>query len=308
MKYKDYYKTLGIGRNASGDEIKRAYRKLAHKYHPDVSKQADAEARFKEINEANEVLKDPEKRAAYDALGGQWRAGQDFRPPPDGFRSRHDFHFNTDNNGDFSDFFSSIFGGPSGRSGGFRSSRGNDRTLRVKITLEQAYRGATQRLELPADGQPGTGQNVGDTRSLNVRIPAGVTQGQKIRLAGQGQAGAFGGAKGDLYLEVEIRPHALYQLEGKDLILHLPITPWEAALGATIAVQSMGGEINLKIPAGSQSGKRLRVKGRGMPGNPPGDEYILMEIELPPADTEKAKAFYRRMAEELPFNPRARRH
>lgn len=304
MKYKDYYKILGVERGASQDEIKRAYRKLARKYHPDVSKQADAEARFKEVNEANEVLKDAEKRAAYDSLGNQWRAGQDFRPPPGGFRSRQDFHFDDGDGADFSDFFSSIFGGPSGRSGGFKG-RGSDQTLRVKISLDEAYHGATRRLDIGAD-RAAPGQVGAEKRSLNVRIPAGVTQGQKIRLSGQGQAGMFGGPKGDLYLEVDIQPHRLYRVEGKDLTLHLPITPWEAALGATIAVPTMNGEINLKVPAGSKSGRKLRAKGRGMPGSPPGDQYIVLEVETPPADSEQAKQFYRRMAEELPFNPRER--
>jgi len=304
MKYKDYYKILDVPRDATQDDIKRAYRRLARKYHPDVSKETDAEARFKEVNEANEVLRDPKKRATYDALGSNWRAGQEFRPPP-GSGFRQDFRFDTDDLGQFSDFFSSIFGGVGVRGAGggasFRPSRGHgrDQNARVRITLEEAYSGGTRRVRLEAQ-YPG-----GEARTLNVRIPAGITSGQKIRLAGQGQPGLTGGARSDLYLEVEIQPHRFYQLDGRDLILHLPVTPWEAALGGTIAVPTPGGTVNLKIPAGSRSGRKLRLKGRGLPGEPPGDEYVVLEIQVPPADSEEAREFYRRMAREMPFDPRA---
>ncbi len=313
MEYKDYYKPLGVERNASQDDIRKAYRRLARKYHPDVSKVANSEARFKEINEANEVLKDPEKRATYDALGNQWHAGQDFRPPPGGGAQFHrEFRFDGGDNGQFSDFFSSLFGGMGnfGESsgGGFRPSpsRGSDQSAKVRISLEDAYHGATRRLHLDLPQPDTRGRIDSRPRTLNVRIPAGMSSGQKIRLAGQGQPGPMNGPKGDLLLEVELEPHPLYEVESKDLTLRLPIAPWEAALGATMAVPTLGGAVNLKIPAGSRTGGKLRLKGRGLPGEPPGDEFVLLEIQTPAADSEQARNFYLRMAEELTFNPRAK--
>jgi curved DNA-binding protein len=321
MEYKDYYKILGVSRDASKDDIKQAYRRLARKYHPDVSKEPDAEARFKEINEANEVLKDPEKRAAYDALGSDWRAGQEFRPPPGGGGYRREYHFTSDDVdvGGFSDFFSSLFGGGLGdafrRSGGragfggrgediFRH-RGQDQTARVEISLEEAFRGTTRELRLETPEPDDQGRIRVRTRTLKVRIPAGVSQGRQIRLAGQGTPGVGGAEPGDLYLEVDLRPHRLFQAEGRDILLRLPVAPWEAALGATVRVPTLGGAVSLKIPPGSQSGKRMRLKGRGLPGNPPGDQYVLIEIAAPPADTEAKKEAYRRMAEAFDFDPRA---
>ncbi len=304
MKYKDYYKILGVPRDASQYDIKRAYRKLARKYHPDVSKEADAEARFKEVNEANEVLKDAQKRATYDALGSNWHSGQEFRPPPGGGGFRQEFRFDTDGMGQFSDFFSSLFGGVDlggmgARGGGMRASRGSDQTAKIRISLEEAYNGGTRGLRLdPAEAGARTG------RTLNVRIPAGVTAGQKIRLSGQGQPGRMGGANGDLLLDVEFQTHKLFRAEGKDLHLNLPVAPWEAAMGASIPVPTLGGAVNLKIPPGSKSGAKLRLKGRGLPGDPAGDEYVILQIQVPPADTEAAKEFYRRMQKELPFDPR----
>ncbi|HYN79339.1 MAG TPA: DnaJ C-terminal domain-containing protein [Lamprocystis sp. (in: g-proteobacteria)] len=310
MEYKDYYRTLGVARDASPDEIKRAYRKLARKYHPDVSKEPNAEARFKEVNEASEVLRDAEKRAAYDALGKDWRAGQDFRPPPGG--AHQDFHFTPGDAADFSDFFSSLFGrefrgGPgSGPGGGApRKRRGQDQTVQIQIDLDDAYQGATRQLQLQipevgADGHPTT-----HARTLSVRIPPGVTQGQQIRLTGQGGPGMHGGPAGDLYLEVDIKPHRHFTPEGRDIQLRLPITPWEAALGATVPVPTLGGAVNLKVPPGSQSGQRMRLKGRGLPGTPAGDEFVVLEIVVPPAKTDEAKRVYEHMAEHLHFNPRA---
>jgi curved DNA-binding protein len=304
MEYKDYYKTLGVARDATQAEIKRAYRKLARKFHPDVSKEADAEARFKEINEANEVLHDPEKRAAYDALGSSWHAGQDFRPPPGGVH--HDFHFGADEAAEFSDFFSSIFGrefhpGAQGQ----RRRRGQDQTARIAIDLEDAYRGATRQLRLDIPEIGPDGRITSRSRTLNVRIPPGVTQGRQIRLAGQGGPGINGGHAGDLYLEIAINPHRFFTTDGKDIHLRLPIAPWEAALGASVSVPTLGGTVNLKVPPGSQSGQRLRLKGRGLPGEPAGDELVMLEIVTPPATTDTAKAAYREMAERLHFNPRA---
>ncbi|NEV62010.1 DnaJ C-terminal domain-containing protein [Thiorhodococcus minor] len=305
MQYKDYYKTLGVARDATQDQIKRAYRKLARKYHPDVSKEPNAEGRFKEINEANEVLRDPEKRAAYDALGSGWRAGDDFRPPP-GAGGYRDFHFETDQPGDFSDFFSSIFGRAFGGEGREpKRHRGRDHSIKLAISLEDAFQGATRQIKVQVPDNGVGGQAATQSKTLNVRIPAGVTQGRQIRLAGQGSAGRHGGPAGDLFLEIDLKPHAHFTPEGKDIQLRLPIAPWEAALGATVTVPTLGGSVNLKIPAGSQSGKKLRLKGRGLPGSPAGDEIVVLEIAAPPANTEAARELYRKMAEQLPFNPRA---
>lgn len=306
MEFKDYYDTLGVKRDATQDEIKRAYRKLARKYHPDVSKEADAEAHFKQIGEAYEVLKDAEKRAAYDQLGANWQAGQDFRPPPDwdqGFEHRGDGI----SDAEFSDFFESLFGharAQRGRGQGGFHARGSDSHARVQIDLEDAYQGGNRVLtlthsELGADGRPALKQ-----RTLNVRIPKGVHQGQHIRLAKQGGAGIGEGAKGDLYLEIEFARHPVYHVEGKDVYLDLPVTPWEAALGANIKVPTPTGRVDLKIPANSVSGRKLRLKGRGIPAKQAGDLYVVLQVVLPPADTETAKQAYRELKQALDFNPR----
>ena len=312
MEYKDYYKTLGVARDASPEGIKRAYRKLARKYHPDVSKEGDAEARFKEVNEANAVLSDPEKRAAYDALGSGWHAGQEFRPPPGGGGRYREYHAGPDDLGDlgdFSDFFSSIFGQ------GFREAeararrphrrRGQDQTTRITIDLEEAYRGGSRHLALEVPEIGADGHILSRQRTLNVKIPAGVTQGRQIRLAGQGAPGIHGGEAGDLYLEIEINPHRHFTPDGKDILLRLPIAPWEAALGATVSVPTLGGTVNLKVPPGSQCGQRLRLKGRGLPGNPAGDELVLLEIVAPPVTNEAIRQAYEHLAEQAAFNPRA---
>ena len=309
MQYKDYYKTLGLPRGASQEEVKRAYRKLARKYHPDVSKERDAEARFKEVNEAYEVLKDSEKRQAYDQLGAGWRAGQDFRPSPQ-WETRFNFRggFPGAEHTGFSDFFESLFGrtgGGAGRRGGFRA-RGGDERAGISISLEDAYHGGIRTIELQVSDTDALGRVSNSTQTLRVKIPAGITDGQEIRLAGKGRAGSGGGPRGDLYLEVEIQPHELYRLEKRDVLLDLPITPWESALGATVAVPTLGGEVDLKIPAGFQSGRKLRLKGRGLPGHPVGDQYVVLQIVTPRADTEAARSFYERMARELPFQPRSK--
>jgi curved DNA-binding protein len=326
VEYKDYYKILGVDRGASQDEIKRAYRKLARKYHPDVSKEPDAEARFKEVNEANEVLKDPEKRAQYDALGTGWQAGDEFRPPPGhgagarpGSRGwQRAERMSPEEAAQFSDFFSSIFGdlggmggmggdgGFTGRAGGF-ASRGADQTARVRVSLEDAYHGATRQLSLEVPEIDAQGRVASRTRTLNVRIPPGVTEGQQIRLAGQAGGGVGGGEPGDLYLEVEFAPHPVYRAEGRDIHLRLPIAPWEAALGATVGVPTLGGKVSLKVPAGAQSNQRLRLKGRGLPGKTPGDVYVQLEIVNPPATDANAKAAFEQLAERFKaFNPRAK--
>ncbi|MGB5540044.1 MAG: DnaJ C-terminal domain-containing protein [Gammaproteobacteria bacterium] len=312
MEFRDYYRIMGVARDATQDEIKRAYRKLARKYHPDVSKEPDAEVRFKEVGEAYEVLKDPEKRAAYDQLGANWKAGQDFKPPPD-WDQGFEFHgggFTGADAAGFSDFFESLFGrdfaaGARAHAGGYHA-RGEDTHARVMIDLEDAYQGATRALtlkhtELGADGRPHLRE-----RTLNVRIPKGVSQHQHIRLAGQGGAGVGKGGAGDLYLEVEFRPHPFYHVEGRDVFLDLPVAPWEAALGATVKAPTPNGAVDLKIPAGSASGRKLRLKGRGIPGQSPGDLYVVLQIALPPAGTEEARAAWRELEKQLHFNPRAR--
>ena len=307
MEYKDYYKIMGVDRKATQDEIKRAYRKLARKYHPDVSKEADAELNFKELGEANEVLKDPEKRAAYDQLGANWDAGQGFHPPPDwgsGFESRGAPPGGGEQ--DFSDFFESLF--ERGRSPGGGSSfhmHGEDHHAKILIDLEDSFKGASRSISLQMPEVTPEGHVVTHKRTLKVSIPKGIRQGQQIRLAGQGAAGMGSGKVGDLYLEIEFSPHRHYRVEGADVYLELPLAPWEAALGASVKVPTPAGAIDLKIPPDSQAGKKLRLKGRGIPAKTPGDLYVVVQIVLPPADDEKARAIYKRMQEELEFAPRA---
>ncbi len=314
MEFKDYYKIMGVERNATQDEIKRAYRKLARKYHPDVSKEPDAEARFKEVGEAYEVLKDPEKRAAYDQLGANWKAGADFNPPPD-WDAGFEFGgggFTAGDAGDYSDFFESLFGRGfggvhtgGGRRRGFHA-RGEDHHAKVLIDLEDAFNGATRSITLRHPELDSSGHVVTRERTLNVKIPKGVKEGQRIRLAGQGAPGIGDGPAGDLYLEIGFNPHPLYRVEGRDLYLDLPVAPWEAALGATVKTPTPGGPVDLKIPAGTRSGQKLRLKGRGIPGKPPGDIYVIPQIVLPPANTDNARALYEKMKRELAFNPRAK--
>ncbi|EDN66495.1 curved DNA-binding protein [Beggiatoa sp. PS] len=305
MEYKDYYKILDISRNASQDEIKRAYRKKARKYHPDVSHEKNAEQQFKEIGEAYEVLKDTEKRAAYDQLGTRWRSGEEFRPPPG-------WNFDFEQGGfretsvDFSDFFENLFGGTVRQKRHHRvRTAGEDQQTKIAITLEEAYQGTTRAIHLQVPKMNANGQRVNQTRTLNIKIPTGIIEGQKIRLGGQGGTSMSGGTNGDLYLEIEFQSHRLYHAEGRDIYLTLPITPWEAALGSTIAVPTLGGNVDMKIPAGSQSGQKLRLKERGFPGQPPGDHYIELKIVTPNANTETERSFYHQMAQEFSFNPRA---
>lgn len=293
MEYKDYYKILGVARDASQDEIKKAYRKLARKYHPDVSKEANAEDKFKEVGEAYEVLRDEQKRAQYDQFGSNYRHGQSFNPPPG-----WDDHAGFGGGGNFSSFFENMFGGMGGMGGGMGDNffaRGEDVNAKITISLEDAFNGATKTIRRPAGAsQSGT---------INVKIPAGIASGKKIRLSGQGKSGG-GGKSGDLYLEVNVAPHRYFRLEEKDVYLDLPIAPWEAALGAKVTVPTLAGKINLTIPAGARSGQKMRLKGRGLPGKEPGDEFVVLQIIVPPADSDKAKKLYQQMAEEMAFNPR----
>ncbi|MEN8175588.1 MAG: DnaJ C-terminal domain-containing protein [Pseudomonadota bacterium] len=314
MEYKDYYKIMGLGRDATQDEIKRTYRKLARKFHPDVSKEPSAEERFKEIGEAYEVLKDPEKRVAYDQLGSGWQAGEQFRPPPD-WGTGFEFSGGGFRQGDasaFSDFFEALFG--RGFRGGVAQpgtgaafhAQGADHHARVLIDIEDAYHGTIRRISLRVPEVDAQGRVTTRERSLNVRIPKGVRPGQQIRLSGQGGTGTGKGRAGDLYLEVAFRPHPLYQVDGRDVFLTLPVAPWEAALGATVKVPTPSGVVDIKVPAGSASGRRLRLRGRGIPGDPAGDLYAVLQVVLPAADSESARQLYRDMEQQLGFNPRAR--
>ena len=312
-EYKDYYKTMGVARDVGQDELKRVYRRLARKYHPDVSKEKDAEARFKEVQEAYEVLKDPEKRAAYDQLGSNWRQGQDFRPPPDWGQN---FEFSGSafggEEGGFSDFFSSLFGQRAGARGGRGGGggrgfamAGDDQVATIEIDLEDAYRGGAKTIELKSQQLGDDGRVSMQPRTLKVTIPAGITEGKRIRLAGQGSPGHGGGPAGDLYLEIKFSKHRQFDVDGRDVTLTLPVAPWEAALGATVPTPTLGGPVDLRIPANAKAGQRMRLKGRGLPGTPPGDQYVVLKIVLPPADTEEARELYEQMQRELPFDPRA---
>jgi len=311
MEYKDYYEIMGVKRDATQDEIKRAYRKLARKYHPDVSKESDAEARFKEVGEAYEVLKDPEKRAAYEQLGAQWQAGQDFRPPPDwdtGFEFSGGGY--TGGNADHSAFFEELFGrgfAQQGATGGRRSfhMHGEDHHARVLIDLEDSFSGATRSISLRVPEVTEDGHVTTRDRTLNVSIPKGIRPGQQIRLAGQGAPGLGGAESGDLFLEVEFRDHSLYRVDGADIYLDLPVAPWEAALGASIKVPTPSGPVDLKIPADSNQGRKLRLSGRGLSGKTPGDMYVVLQVSLPPADSDVARQLYEQMQDQLGFNPRA---
>jgi len=308
VEFKDYYKVMGVARDATDAQIKQAYRKLARKYHPDVSKEKDAEARFKEVGEAYEVLKSPEKRAAYDQLGKDYRPGQDFRPPPNWDSG---FEFSGPGPGDesHSDFFDALFGAQAragrGRRAEARPGRGEDHHAKVMLDLQASLNGGTRSFTLRMPEIDAEGRLVSKERTLNVQVPKGILAGQQIRLAGQGERAHGDGTPGDLYIEVEFQPHPQYRVDGRDLYLELPVAPWEAALGATVKTPTPGGDVELKIPAGSHAGSKLRLKGRGIPAAPPGDFYVVLQIALPPANDDKAKAAYAALAAALPFNPRA---
>jgi curved DNA-binding protein len=298
MKYKDYYQTLGVSRGANADEVKLAYRKLARKYHPDVSKEKNAEEKFKEVQEAYEVLKDADKRASYDQLGRNYRAGQQFRPPPGwegqfgeagGAGGGAQF---TDLNG-FSDFFSSLFGAAAGAAhGGARQrheSEAEAEAGQLEISLEDAYRGTKRRVILNEQGH---------ARTIDVQIPAGVADGQALRIARE--AGRPG-----ILVRIKYLSHPFYSVQGKDVSIELPLAPWEAALGAKVEVPTLGGKVDLRIPAGAQSGQKLRLKGRGLPGTPGGDQLVEIRIVAPAAQSAAAREAYERMRKELDFDARA---
>lgn len=311
MQFKNYYAIMGLARDASQGEIKRAYRQLARKYHPDVSKDPDAENRFKELGEAYAVLKDLEKRAAYDALGSDWKDGQDFRSTP-GRNGGFEFSGGGEGDGsdaDFSDFFASLYGRRGRRPetpGGAYQARGQDHHAQISIDLEDAYSGATRSISLQTPEVDELGRVHLRRHGLKVSIPRGIRAGQHIRLAGQGMPGLGEGPPGDLYLEVAFNQHPLYRVEQRDVYHDLPIAPWEAALGTTLAVPTPDGQVELKIPAGVVAGRKLRLKGRGIPGATPGDFYLVLKIAQPPADSESARSFYAGMAAQFPsFDPRS---
>lgn len=301
MKYKDYYGVLGVERDASAADIKRAYKRLARKFHPDVSKEPDAEERFKQVGEAYDVLRDTDKRATYDNLGSGWHAGDEFSPPP-GWNVEANFGGGiAGEKFDFSDFLDSMFGGRAPHGDPFGAhfhdarARGGDERAKIVVTLEEAFHGGERSLSVKSGR--------GATRKLKVKIPAGIQEGQQIRLAGQGRTGP-GGRSGDLFLSVEFAPHPIFRMQGRDVHMNLPITPWEAALGATVKVPTLGSKVDLKIPAGSQTGRKLRLKGKGLSGSKAGDQYVTLQIVTPAADDEAAKRFYRSMAEKFDFDPR----
>lgn len=337
MEYKDYYKLLGVDKSASQDDISKAFKKLARKHHPDLNpNDPEAEKRFKEFNEAYEVLKDPEKRKLYDSLGADWQHGQNFQPPP-GFENVR-FHFGGAGGpggpggaggfdaGAFSDFFETLFGGAGAGGGRFRSAsrgqdpfggfsgfsggprrgptRGSDAQASLELTLEEAFTGGQKALSLSEQGINPDGSPRLDTKTLNVNIPPGVKEGSKIRLAGLGNPGSGGGGHGDLYLKIRVRPHRLFKLEDHNVILDLPLTPWEAALGATVRVPTLAGEVDLAIPPGSGSGRKLRLTGRGLGGKNKGDQIVRLMIAIPPTASPAERELWEKLAATSDFNPR----
>ncbi|RMX04158.1 J domain-containing protein [Corticibacter populi] len=316
MDYKDYYKILGVAKDATPDDIKKAYRRLARKYHPDISKEPDAAARMAEVNEANTVLSDPEKRAAYDQLGdaSQFQGGAGFQPPP-GW-DEGSFHFRSGGTdgmpgggqaGDFSSFFEDLFGRgqQARRRGPPPDARGQDQHASIELTVPESYSGATRVLQLRGVELNAEGHAVETNRELHVTIPKGVYEGQMIRLAGKGQPGTGKGAAGDLLLQVHFAPDARWHAEGKDVYQQLPLTAWEAALGGPVKLDTLAGALEINVPAGSQPGRKLRVKGRGLPAREPGDLYLVVQLAVPAPVTEEQRAAYAALAKTFPnFNPR----
>jgi curved DNA-binding protein len=308
VKFKGYYRILGVDPKATAEKIKAAYRKLARMYHPDVNKKAEAQQRFVELGEANEALKDPERRAAYDRLrAGGMREGQEIDGPPPRHEFDHAGRSEHGQNAHFSDFFQSLFGGRHGGFGNPPQEQGADIHYRMVVTLEECYHGGERQLKFQLPGQDHD-DSAGSARAITVKIPKGTMPGSTLRLRGQGNSGVDIEHSGDLYLQVELAPHKLYQVSGRDLSLAVPITPWEAMLGAQMAVPTLGGTVNATIPAGAQGGQRLRLKGRGLPSDrpadPAGDQYLDLSIAMPTSASDKAHELYRELARESAFNPR----
>jgi DnaJ-class molecular chaperone len=338
VKFRDYYETLGVPRDATAEKIRESYRKLARKHHPDVNPgDKSAEEKFKEINEAYDVLSDPEKRKRYDQLGANWKAGAEFTPPPGPQPPGYEFFAQGFPGGafggfpgeageggfEFSDFFASLFG-RGGRAGPGFATRGRDVEANVRLTLEEAHRGTTRSLHLQErESCPdckGSGVRDGKscstcagagtalrTKTIEVRIPPGVRDGSVIRLAGQGDAGARGGPRGDLYLNVELAPHPIFQVAGEDdLLVELPVAPWEAALGARITVPTIDGSVEMTLQPGTQGGRRLRLRGQGLNRRTGGrgDAYVRIRIVIPPELSEREKELLRQLQSESRFNPR----
>jgi curved DNA-binding protein len=329
VKFKDYYEILGVPRTASAEDIKKAYRKLARKYHPDINKTSGAEARFKEVGEANEVLSDSKKRERYDQLGANWQAGQDFRPPPGYQNMNYEFRgapgggrgFNPQDMGGFSDFFESLFGQQfaGGRPGGARSamwepeeeqqfpSSGGDQEVAITVTLEEAYHGATKSIRLQSNEPDARGRIQTQTKTYQVKIPAGITEGSRIRLAGQGSQGSGNRSAGDLYMQVQIAPHPTFKVNGHDLEVEIPLTPWEAALGAKVTFPTLDGPAALTIAAGTESGQRLRLRGKGLrqgKGLEPGDLIVAVKIVVPKKMSAREKELFEELAKVSSFKPR----
>jgi len=321
MKFRDYYETLGVARGATEAEIKAAYRKLARKYHPDVNKEAAAEDQFKELGEAYSVLKDNEKRAAYDRMGANWKNGQDFTPPPnwnEGFEYSSDNYsgshpgFGGDHDGNQSEFFESLFGQGRHRQGGRGGNpskgmdfKGQDHHAKILIDLADAYNGAKRTITLHMPTQDASGHVSTQERKLDVSIPKGIKAGQNLRLAGQGGPGMGSGGSGDLYLEVDFHPNPIYRVDGKDVYLDLPLAPWEAALGTAVNIPTPAGStLELTIPAGTASGRKMRLKGKGIPSKEAGDLYVVPSIVLPGAETDTQKEAYQALEKAFDFKPR----
>jgi len=322
MKFRDYYETLGVARGATAAEIKASYRKLARKYHPDVNKEASAEDQFKELGEAYAVLKDTEKRAAYDRMGANWKNGQDFTPPPNW---NEGFEYSDSNSGGGhsgfgngyegaqSEFFESLFGRGRQQQGSRSSNprhgmdfKGQDHHAKILIDLADAYNGAKRTITLHMPAQDANGHVSTQERKLDVSIPKGIKAGQNLRLAGQGGPGMGAGGSGDLYLEIDFHPNPLYRVDGKDVYLDVPLAPWEAALGATVNIPTpTGATLELKIPAGTVAGRKMRLKGKGIPSKEPGDLYVVPNIVLPGAETEAQKEAYQALEKAFDFKPRA---
>ena len=309
MKFKDYYAILGVDRGASEEDIKKAYRRLARKYHPDVSKEADAEARFKEMGEAYATLKDPEKRAAYDQLGQQ-RPGEEFRPPPEWSTQFGDSAAAFDEM-DLADLFAGLTGrGRAGRRGPPPAMRGQDYEVVAPITLEDAYHGTHLNLDLTTTEFDEQGRPRRVPRTIKARIPKGATEGQSLRLPGQGGKGIGGGPAGDIYLNITLRPHRLYRATGHDLFLDLPLAPWEAALGTAVEVPTLAGRVNLRVPPGTRNGQQLRLSGRGLPKpqGGAGDLYAIAQLAMPPELSERESGLLKELAATSTFNPRQHWH